>query len=131
LVTYSSSVEVPATYSTGESLGQNIPGSSIYATIDTTITVPQVQFVTSTISVPGSTSTISVGLAAGPPSEVPAYPTATANSVGGAASSSGFGTSYVPSSTGSPITPYEGGASVVRTGFTGLAIAAAAGLFVL
>jgi len=131
IITYSSSIEVPATYSTGESLGQNIPESSIYVTIDTTITVPQVQFVTSTISVPGSTSTISVGLAPGPPSEVPAYPTPThtADSVGGAASSSGFGTSYVPTSTDSPITPYEGGASVARTGFAGLAIGAAVAAF--
>jgi hypothetical protein len=120
IITYSSSIEVPASYTTGESLGQPIPGSTTFVTIDTTITVPQVQFVTSTISVPGSTSTISVGLAAGPPSEVPAYPTSTADSVGGAASSSGFGTSYVPSSTGSPITPYEGGAPVARTGFVGL-----------
>jgi hypothetical protein len=123
IITYSSSIEVPASYTTGESLGQPIPGSTTFITIDTTITVPQVQFVTSTISVPGSTSTISVGLAAGPPSEVPAYPTSTADSaggVGGAASSTGFGTSYVPSSTGSPITPYEGGASVARAGFVAL-----------
>lgn len=131
VITYSSSIEVPATYSTGESLGQNIPGSSTYATIDTTVTVPQVQFVTSTISVPGSTSTISVGLAAGSPSEVPAYPTPTANPVGGAASSTGFGTSYVPSSTGSPITPYEGGASLTRAGLGSLAVGAVVAFFAL
>lgn len=131
VITYSSSIEVPATYSTGESLGQNIPGSSTYATIDTTVTVPQVQFVTSTISVPGSTSTISVGLAAGSPSEVPAYPTPTANPVGGAASSTGFGTSYVPSSTGSPITPYEGGASLTRAGLGSLAVGVVVAFFAL
>ena len=79
-----------------------------------------------------------MGLAAGAPSEVPAYPTETAEVVGGsgggAASSSGFGTSYVPSPTGYPITPYEGGASIVRNGFAGLmfgAAAAAAVFFVL
>ena len=132
IITYSSSLQVPATYTTGESLGQNIPGSTTYITLDTTITVPQVQFVTSTLSVPGSTSTISVGLAAGAPSEVPAYPTETAEVVGGgaggagAASSSGFGTSYVPSPTGYPITPYEGGASVVRNEFAGLMFGGAA-----
>ena len=131
-ITYSSSIQVPATYATGESLGQPIPGSSTYATIDTTITVPQVQFVTSTISAPGSTSTISVGLAAGEPSAVPAYPTESFGAVAGAsgaASSSGFGTQYVPASTGSPITPYEGGASVARAGFVGLAVGAAAVVF--
>jgi hypothetical protein len=134
IITYSSSIQVPATYTTGESLGQPVPGSTTYITIDTTITVPQVQFVTSTISVPGSTSTISVGLAAGPPSEVPAYPTSTADSaggIGGAASSSGFGTSYVPSSTGSPITPYEGGAPVARAGFVGLVVGGAAVVFLV
>jgi hypothetical protein len=132
IITYSSSMQVPATYTTGESLGAPIPGSTTYATIDTTITVPQVQFVTSTISVPGSTSTISVGLAAGSPSEVPAYPTSTADSVGGiggAASSSGFGTSYVPGSTGSPVESYEGGADGLRSGAIGLVVAAVAALF--
>lgn len=136
VITYSSSIEVPATYSTGESYGEEIPGSSTYATVDTTITVPQVQFVTSTITVPGSTSTISVGLAAGSPSDVPAYPTPTADSVGGGSvkptGSSGFGTSYVPSSTAGPITPYEGSASnIARTGFAGVAIGAAVAFFVI
>lgn len=124
-VSYSSSVQIPATYSTGESLGQEIPGSSTYITIDTTITVPQVQFVTSTITAPGSTGTISVGLAAGSPPAAPAYPTPTADAAGGVAKptgSSGFGTSYVPSSTGSPITPYTGSASITRGSIAGLAI---------
>ena len=111
-----------------------IPSSSTYITIDTTITVPQVQFITSTITLPGSSATTSVGLAAGSPSEVPAYPTPTAGPVGGSAQpsgSSGFGTSYVPSATGSPITPYTGSASVARTGCVGLAVGAFAALFVL
>lgn len=133
-ITYSSSIEVPATYSTGESYGQEIPGSSTYATIDTTITVPQVQFVTSTITAPGSTGTSSVGLAAGSPPAAPAYPTPTADSVGGSAKptgSSGFGTSYVPSPTGNQITPYTGSASVARTSFAGLAVCAVAAFFVM
>jgi hypothetical protein len=133
-ITYCSSIQVPATYSTGESYGQEIPGSSTYATIDTTITVPQVQFVTSTITVPGSTGTISVGLAAGSPPAAPAYPTPTADAIGGSAKptgSSGFGTSYVPSSTGSPITPYTGSASSARTSVAGLAIGAVLALFVM
>jgi len=73
-----------------------------------------------------------VGLAAGEPSAVPAYPTESFGAVAGAsgaASSSGFGTQYVPASTGSPITPYEGGASVARAGFVGLAVGAAAVVF--
>lgn len=133
-ITYSSSVEVPATYSTGESLGMEIPDSKTYITIDTTITVPQVIFTTSTISVPGAEPTTSVGLAAGSPSDAPAYPTPTADSVGGskgAAGSSGFGTTYVPGPTDSPITPYEGSASVARTGFAGVAVGALAAFFML
>lgn len=133
VITYSSSVEVPATYSTGESLGMEIPSSKTYITIDTTITVPQVQFITSTITAPGGKATTSVGLAAGSPPAAPAYPTATAtaNPVGGAASSTGFGTSYIPSPTASPYTPFTGAASVVRTGVTGFAFAAAAAFFAL
>ena len=133
-ITYSSSVQVPCTYSTGESYGQEIPGSSTYATIDTTITVPQVVFVTSTITAAGSTNTISVGLAAGSPPAAPAYPTPTADAVGGSAKptgSSGFGTSYVPSPTGIPVTPYEGGASVSRTSIASLAFCAVAAFFVM
>jgi len=133
-ITYSSSVQVPCTYSTGESYGQEIPGSSTYATIDTTITVPQVVFVTSTITAAGSTNTISVGLAAGSPPAAPAYPTPTADAVGGSAKptgSSGFGTSYVPSPTGYPVAPYEGGASVSRTSVAGLAVVAVAAFFVM
>jgi hypothetical protein len=144
-ITYSSSVQVPCTYSTGESYGQEIPGSSTYATIDTTITVPQVVFVTSTITAAGSTNTISVGLAAGSPPAAPAYttPTAapayptttpTADAVGGSpkpSGSSGFGTSYVPSPTGMPVAPYEGGASVARTSIAGLAVCAVAAFFVM
>ncbi|GAB7323587.1 hypothetical protein MBLNU13_g07081t1 [Cladosporium sp. NU13] len=133
-ITYSSSVQVPCTYSTGESYGQEIPGSSTYATIDTTITVPQVVFVTSTITAAGSTNTISVGLAAGTPPAAPAYPTPTADAVGGSAKptgSSGFGTSYVPSPTGIPVAPYEGGASVSRTSIVGLTVCAVAAFFVM
>jgi hypothetical protein len=133
-ITYCSSIQVPATYSTGESYGQEIPGSSTYATIDTTITVPQVQFVTSTITVPGSTGIVSVGLAAGSPPAAPAYPTPTADAVGGTAKptgSSGFGTSYVPSSTGSPIAPYEGSASAAHTSVIGIAIGAVVAFFVM
>lgn len=133
-ITYSSSVQVPCTYSTGESYGQEIPGSSTYATIDTTITVPQVVFVTSTITAAGSTNTISVGLAAGTPPAAPAYPTPTADAVGGSAKptgSSGFGTSYVPSPTGYPVAPYEGDASVSRTSIVGLAVCAVAAFFVM
>ncbi|KAM0703295.1 hypothetical protein Q7P35_009233 [Cladosporium inversicolor] len=133
-ITYSSSVQVPCTYSTGESYGQEIPGSSTYATIDTTITVPQVVFVTSTITAAGSTNTISVGLAAGSPPAAPAYPTPTADAVGGSAKptgSSGFGTSYVPTPTGYPVAPYEGGASVSRTSFVGFAVCAVAAFFVM
>lgn len=124
-VSYSSSVQVPATYTTGESLGQEIPGSSTYVTIDTTITVPQVQFVTSTITAPGSTGTVSIGLAAGSPPAASAYPTSTADAAGGVAKptgSSGFGTSYVPPPTGSPITPYTGSATIARTSIAGMAV---------
>jgi hypothetical protein len=132
IISYCSTIQIPATYSTGESYGQEIPGSSSYATIDTTITVPQVQFVTSTITAPGSTGTISIGLAAGSPPAAPAYPTPTADAVGGSAASSGFGTSYVPSSTGSQITPYEGGAASVRGSvFAGVVVGGVVALIVV
>ena len=132
-ITYSSSTLVPATYSSGESMGFTIPSSSTYATIDTTITVPQVQFTTSTITLAGSTSTISVGLAAGSPSAAPAYPTNTAGPIAGVAAPSGYGagttfhSTFAPSATSSPITPFTGAAS--RTSVAGLTIGAIVAAF--
>ena len=82
-VTYSSSVVVPATYSTGLSAGYSIPASSYTTQLITTVTIPQVQFTTSTITVAGTT-TCSVGLGTGAPSSVPAYTTPPAATSSGA-----------------------------------------------
>ncbi|OQO01431.1 hypothetical protein B0A48_12986 [Cryoendolithus antarcticus] len=148
-LTYSSTITIPCTYTTGESLGFTIPSSSTTTLLQTTITVPQLQFITSTITVPGTTATISVGLAAGSPSAAPAYTTMVATTTAGATAApvqgtttstavvvsyptSGFGTSVAagmqPSASSSPIVPYTGGAQGVRTGVIGGAVAAVAAL---
>ncbi|KAH0361434.1 hypothetical protein KCU65_g8715, partial [Aureobasidium melanogenum] len=49
-IAYSSELVVPATYTAGESQGATIPNSKITSTIHRTLTVPQVQFVTETVS---------------------------------------------------------------------------------
>jgi hypothetical protein len=54
-ITYSSEVVEPATYSTGSSQGSPIPSSSCTKTIVTTVTVPQVQITTYTVTESGST----------------------------------------------------------------------------
>ncbi|KAK6440089.1 hypothetical protein LTR95_003694 [Oleoguttula sp. CCFEE 5521] len=129
-LTYSSTITIPCTYTTGESLGFTIPSSSTTTLLETTITVPQVQFITSTVTVPGATTTMSVGLAAGSPSAAPAYTTTVATTTAGATAApvqgtttstavvvsyptSGFGTSVAavqPSASSSPIVPYTGAA---------------------
>jgi hypothetical protein len=140
-ISYSSPVTIPATYSTGVSSGLTIANSSITTSLVTTVTVPQVQFTTSTVTVNGQTSTVT-GLAAGGPSSAPATPTAGAVGGGAAAPTGGlpaysstFGTGYpIPSSTGtgsSPV-PYTGaGVKLSSSSFAGLALGAVAALFVL
>lgn len=120
-ITYSSTIVSPVTYSTGESQGSPIPSSSYTTSIITTVTVPQVQITTYTVTESGSThETPGLGYETLPPvapssptqpssAESPPapYPTSSVGSpVGGSAKPSGFGTSYAePSHT---LTPYTG-----------------------
>lgn len=153
-ITYSTVYPVPATYSTGESVGATIPSSSITTSIYTTVTVPQVQITTYTVTSGGSTTT-QPGLGYGPPattagptagptegSPAPAYPSAPAPApypttspagpvgpVGGSAAPSGMGTTYLPSSSpsSSPITPYTGaGAKLSGSSLVAIALGAVA-----
>ncbi|KAI9699553.1 MAG: hypothetical protein M1820_007184 [Bogoriella megaspora] len=87
-ITVSTSVVVPCTYTTGASVGLPIPSSSTTSSIATTVTIPQVQFTSSTVTAAGTTS-VSAGLAAGTPPSVPAGPTSEA---------AGAGSSAVPTS---------------------------------
>ena len=135
-ITYSSSAVVPATYSTGPSAGYTYPGSSYTTEIVTTVTVPQVQFTTATVTSAGTT-TKSVGLGAGQPSSVAAYTTPAASAPGAYGSSAGavgtsFGTSWAPSASGSysPIAATGEGAKV-GSGLAGLALGAIAALAAL
>ena len=156
-LTYSSPVTIPATHSTGISSGLTIFASSITTSLVTTVTVPQVQFTTSTITVNGQTSKVT-GLAAGAPSSVAATPTAGA--IGASVSSSAavtpaagaagtsaaaalpgyattagasFGTSFAPSATrasSSSVLPYTGaGVKLSGGSFAGLAVGAVVVLF--
>lgn len=73
-ISFSSSIVVPATYSTGVSAGFTVPSSSYTTNLVTSVTVPQVQITTNTITSAGSTTT-SVGLGAGSPSSASASAT--------------------------------------------------------
>lgn len=73
-ITYSSTVTIPATYSTGVSAGFTCSGSSITTHLVTTVTVPRVSFTTSTVTVAGQT-TCSVGLGGWGPSSAAASTT--------------------------------------------------------
>ncbi|KAK4570412.1 hypothetical protein LTR86_002492 [Recurvomyces mirabilis] len=141
-ITYSAPVTIPATYTTGVSSGLTINSSSITTHLITTVTVPQVQFTTSTIIVSGSSSAYT-GLAAGCPSSVAATATAVTIPAVGAGSTSApapvyptsFGTSYGTSWTARPTTsvvPFTGaGVKISGASFGGLAMGAVAALLVL
>ena len=141
-IIYSAPATYQATYTTGVSSGLTIPSSKVTTELVTTVTVPQVQFTTSTVVVDGQTSTVPV-LAAGTPSNTPASatsvgavgPTTPAQAPGYTSVGTSFGTSFAPSATGpssSPIAPYTGaGAKLSGASFAGLAIGAFAALFVL
>lgn len=126
-ITYSSSVVVPATHSTGVSIGQTISGSSYTTNLVTTVTVPQVQLTTNTITVSG-TASASVGLGAGAPSAAPAYPTSSAGPVGGSAPpayGTTFDTSFAATQTGGSypsIVPATGAGAKVGSSLSGLAL---------
>ncbi|KAK4620395.1 hypothetical protein CLAFUW4_11578 [Fulvia fulva] len=125
-ITYSTEYPVPVTYTTGENQGNTIPSSSTTSTIITTVTVPQVQMTTYTVTQGSSTQEqpgLGYGTPVAPVTSAPGYtsaPTAPAAApypttsapgpvgpVGGGGASSGFGTTYVPAPSNS-ITPYEG-----------------------
>ena len=130
-MTFSSSVVVPATYSTGVSQGYEIPDSSSTTHLVTTITVPQVAMTTVTLTQNGQETT-SVGLGAGSPA--PASATPTADAVGGQAppaygtGSQGWGTSYIPKPTasGAPIEQVGNSGNKEGVSFAGLAMGAVA-----
>ncbi|CAD0082375.1 unnamed protein product, partial [Aureobasidium vineae] len=140
-ITYSSELVVPCTYTAGESQGATIPNSMTTSTIHRTLTVPQVQFITSTV---GGKPTVGLTY----PSAVPATTTPEAMPTSSAAdaatpavsaASSGFApksstlastynTPALP--TGSPIS-YTGAGAKVGGSLAGLALAAVAAIFVL
>ncbi|KAK4495795.1 hypothetical protein PRZ48_013063 [Zasmidium cellare] len=141
-ITYSTVYPVPATYTTGSSVGATIPSSSITTSLLTTVTVPQVQITTYTVTSGGSTTT-QPGLGYGSPSPVvgptgaapsapaPApYPTTSVpGPVGPIGGSTGLGTTYLPtpSPSSSPITPYTGaGAKISGSGFLAVVLGAVA-----
>jgi hypothetical protein len=94
-ITVAQTYTVPCTYSTGVSMGYPIPSSSTVTTLSTSVVVPQVQFTTAT---PVAGSTVSIGLAQGPPTQVPVAGTTPASPTTGILTApGGFGTTYVPS----------------------------------
>ncbi|KAF2210563.1 hypothetical protein CERZMDRAFT_113131 [Cercospora zeae-maydis SCOH1-5] len=104
-ITYSSELVIPATYSTGESQGATIPSSSCTTQYITTVTVPQVQITTYTVTESGSTQDVP-GLGYETPAPAPS-PTA----------SSPAGYSSAPPPASYPITTASGPApSVPPTG---------------
>ena len=126
-ITYSSSVVIPATFTTGVSSGLTCPGSSITTSLVTTVTVPQVAITTNTITT-GGTTTQSVGLGAGSPAPAAATPT----SAGAVPTGYGttFGTSFAPtaSSSGPPIIPATGAGAKTGSSLAGLLLGAIAAL---
>ena len=134
-ISYSATLTVPATYSTGVSAGSPIPSSSTTTVINTAVEVPQVQFTTGN-SAAGATGAPSVGLAAGSPAPVVAASTPAAAGYG-AVGATGTGAStfasvkQVPTAVSSPITPFEGAASKVGGGFVGVVAAGLVSLLVL
>jgi hypothetical protein len=127
-ITYSSEVIVPATYSTGSSQGSEIPSSSCTSTIVTTVTVPQVQITTLTVTESGSTVTkpeLGYGTPTTPqstappaqpplttdsgPAPAPPYVTSTSTlEVAPPYVSSGFVTSQAPTAAPTGIEVYQG-----------------------
>ena len=134
-ISYSATLTVPVTYSTGVSAGSPIPSSSTTTVINTAVEVPQVQFTTGN-SPAGATGAPSVGLAAGSPAPVVAASTPAAAGYG-AAGATGTGAStfasvkQVPTAVSSPITPFEGAASKVGGGIVGVVAAGLISLLVL
>ncbi|QDS75372.1 hypothetical protein FKW77_002448 [Venturia effusa] len=102
-ITIAQSYTVPYTYSTGVSAGFPMPSSSTVTLLSTAVTVPQVIF--TTLPAVGTATAAAVGLAPAPTDSVaPAAPSVAAtNGIYTAPSASyvgtGFGTTYVPSST--------------------------------
>ncbi|KAF2424260.1 hypothetical protein EJ08DRAFT_664076 [Tothia fuscella] len=101
-ITVAQTYTVPCTYSTGVSIGYEIPSSSTVTTLSTSVVVPQVQFTT---AAPVAGSTAYVGLAQGPPTALPALGTTPASPVttGILTAPGGFGTTYVPTRASSSI----------------------------
>ncbi|KAI4760549.1 hypothetical protein E4T52_07585 [Aureobasidium sp. EXF-3400] len=145
-ITYSSELVVPATYTAGESQGATIPNSKTTSTIHRTLTVPQVQFITATVSgkptvgltypsaVPATTTPEAVPTSPIADAATPAVsaPAVSAASSGFAPKSSTLASTYnVPAKpTGSPIS-YTGAGTKVSGSFAAFALAAVAAIFVL
>ncbi|KAG9704230.1 hypothetical protein KCU73_g18068, partial [Aureobasidium melanogenum] len=97
-ITYSSELVVPATYTAGESQGATIPNSKITSTIHSTLTVPQVQFITETVggkptvglTYPSAVPATTTSEAAMPTSPVAGAATPAVSAPAGSAASSGF-----------------------------------------
>jgi len=104
-------VTVPCTYTNGASAGSTIPSSSTVTVVSSTITVPQVQFVTQA----GAGSTSVVGLAAGSPSSVPASVTAAAVGASGVNAPTTFASAYAQSNATatSTVIPFLGAGNAV------------------
>jgi hypothetical protein len=145
-ITYSSELVVPATYTAGESQGATIPNSKTTSTIHRTLTVPQVQFITATVSgkptvgltypsaVPATTTAEAVPTSPIADAATPAVsaPAVSAASSGFAPGSSTLASTYnMPAKpTGSPIS-YTGAGAKVSGSFAAFAFAAVAAIFVL
>ncbi|GIZ37325.1 hypothetical protein CKM354_000077500 [Cercospora kikuchii] len=112
-ITYSSELVIPATYSTGESQGATIPSSSCTTQYVTTVTVPQVQITTYTVTESGSTHDVpGLGYETPPPA-----PSSTEVSPEGSTSAPPPPASY-PITTDSgpaPSVPVYGGSSIGTT----------------
>ena len=124
-VIISTTVLVPCTYTTGESIGFTIPSSSTIQTLQTTVTVPQVQFITTTVTQAGTTSTVQVGLVAAPTTDAAPVPGTTFVPL--ITTPTGINTVVIPKTTSSATVSLFQGAGV-RVG-PGSAFGAAVGGF--
>ncbi|GME63502.1 Extracellular serine-threonine rich protein [Neofusicoccum parvum] len=127
-------VTVPCTYTVGESSGSAIPSSSTTTVLSTAVTVPQVAFTTSTVTVSG-VPTVQTGLAQGTPASASATATPAVTSTAGVAG--GYGTLssvYVPPATntvvGTPVGTPAGTPVSTPPAFTGAASSLKAGSMV-
>jgi hypothetical protein len=145
-ITYSSELVVPATYTAGEYQGATILNSKVTSTVHRTLTVPQVQFITSTVegkptvgltypsAVPATTTPEAIPTSPIADAATPAVsaPAVSAASSGFAPKSSTLASTYnVPAMpTGSPIS-YTGAGTKLSGSFAAMAFAAVAAIFVL